>query len=262
VKALHGYLHSDDILRGSPIVNTHFGLFKASLEKSEVARFESANAIGQFSNTASTCFWMVYHAYSDQKLLTEIRDQIRAITTTEIVDGGSKTINSIDLRLLKSATVLFSAVEEVSRFRSVSVGVKIVTEDTVVGEGEHRYLLRKGGWVLIANRALHTDKRVWGEDADRFIASRFSSKTPHLSFRGFGNGASACCGKTLAEYHIAAFMAIMAMRYDLDPAIGHWKEPGQDGRDTTSQIVGPVESPMVHMKLREDLSAVEWRFHC
>ncbi|KAF1976201.1 cytochrome P450, partial [Bimuria novae-zelandiae CBS 107.79] len=262
VQTLHRYLNGEDLLRGSPIVNTHFSLFKASLDDSDVARFECANALGSFANTIPTSFWMLYQVYSDQKLLTELRDQIKAITSTEVADDGALTVNRIDLRRLKSATILFSAIEEVSRLRAVGVGVRVVTEDTVVGEGVHRYLLKKGGWVLIANRALHSDKTIWGEDADQFVARRFCGKTPHLSFRGFGNGASACCGKNFAEYHIASFMAIMVMRYDISPVNGKWKDPGQDGRDTASQVAGPVESPMVHMELREDPCAVEWRFHC
>ncbi|KAK7184809.1 hypothetical protein PSPO01_09120 [Paraphaeosphaeria sporulosa] len=123
-----------------------------------------------------------------------------------------------------------------------------------------QYFLKKGGWVLIANRALHSDQAIWGPDADQFRANRFCGKTPHLSFRGFGNGASACCGKNFADHHIAAFMAIMVMRYDLVPVEGAWKEPGQDGRDTAAQVAGPMESPKVYMRLREDPEVVEWDF--
>ncbi|KAL5389729.1 hypothetical protein DPSP01_002221 [Paraphaeosphaeria sporulosa] len=137
---------------------------------------------------------------------------------------------------------------------------RVVTEDTLVGEGAHQYFLKKGGWVLIANRALHSDQAIWGPDADQFRANRFCGKTPHLSFRGFGNGASACCGKNFADHHIAAFMAIMVMRYDLVPVEGAWKEPGQDGRDTAAQVAGPMESLKVYMRLREDPEVVEWDF--
>lgn len=261
VKALDSYLHSNRRQEGSPIVNTHFPLFSASLDESDVARFECANALGSFANTVPTSFWVLYHIFSDPKLLKDVRHQVEAITTTEMSHDGSKTIKRIDLRRLKAATVLFSVVEEVSRYRAVGVGVRVVTEDTVVSEGEQQYLLKKGGWVLIANRALHSDKSVWGDDADQFRADRFCSKIPHLSFRGFGNGASACCGKNFAEYHIAAFMAIMVMRYDLNPVEGIWEEPGQDGRDTASQVAGPMESPKVYMRLRKGPQLVDWNFH-
>ncbi|KAF1845152.1 cytochrome P450 [Cucurbitaria berberidis CBS 394.84] len=258
VKALDEYLRSGHLVRGSPIVNAHYPIFKAKLDDRDVARFECASALGSFANTVPTSFWTIFHIFADANLLTDVRNQVSAITTTVTSEDG-RSIHRIDLRRLRTATILFSAVEEVSRYRATGIGVRLVTENIVVGDGDNRYYLKKGGWLIIANQALHSDKNVWGKDADKFVASRFNEKTPHLSFRGFGNGASACCGKNLALYHIASFMAIMVMRYDISPVEGVWKEPEQDGRDTAAQVAGPVHKPMVRMTLREDVKAT-WDF--
>ena len=54
----------------------------------------------------------------------------------------------------------------------------MVVEDTTVCEGEDVYHLKKGGALVIANQAIHSDKAVWGEDADRFVATRFKRQDP------------------------------------------------------------------------------------
>jgi cytochrome P450 len=258
VKALDVYLHNR-LAYGSPIVNAHFPLFAAQVDQGDIARFECASAIGSFGNTAYTSSWTVFHIFSDAKLLADIRAQVSSITSTMTSDEG-KTVNRIDLRKLRSETVVFSTVEEVSRYRATGVGIRYITENTVIGEGNTRYSLKKGGWILIANRALHSDKEQWGDDADTFVASRFTRKTPHLSFRGFGNGASACCGKNLALYHIASFVAILVMKYDITPVGGVWTEPGQDGRNTAAQVAGPIKKLMVRMTPREDAARVRWEY--
>lgn len=108
---------------------------------------------------------------------------------------------------------------------------------------------------------MHTDKEVWGADADAFVADRFRGNIPYMSFRGFGNGASACCGKTFVLYNLACFIAILAMKYDMMPVDGAWKEPGQDGRDTTAQVAKPKHKTMVRMTAREDLARGSWEFN-
>jgi cytochrome P450 len=114
--------------------------------------------------------------------------------------------------------------------------------------------------MLIANRVLHTDKHQWGDDADTFVASRFIRKIPHLSFCWFGNGASACCGKSFALCHIASFIAILVMKYDITPVDGVCTESGQDGRDAAAQVAGPTEKLMVKMAPREDAARVYWEY--
>ncbi|KAF1962663.1 cytochrome P450 [Byssothecium circinans] len=239
VKALDKYLHTGHLVQGSPVVNAHYLLFKAGLDERDVARFEAANTLGTFGNTVPIAFWLLYHIYSNVELLADIRAMI-------------------DLQKLPTATVFFSAVEEVSRHRATGMGVRVVTEDTIVSEGSNSYHLKKNGWIVIANRALHTDRDVWGDTAESFVPGRFLGKTPHISFRGFGNGASACCGKNFATYLIATFVALMVMRFDMEPVDGIWREPEQDGRMLAAQVAGPVKSPMVKMVAREDLSKVVW----
>ena len=259
VNALNTYLHSR-LAYGSPIVNAHFSMFAAQVDQGDIARFECASAIGSFSNTVYTSFWTIFHIFSDARLLADIRAQVSSIVDTNTSSDG-RTVNTIDLRRLRSETIMFSTIEEVSRYRATGVGVRYITEDAVVGEGDGRYNLRKGGWVLIANRALHTDKEQWGNDAGTFVASRFTRKIPHMSFHGFGNGPGACCGKNLALYHIASFMGIVVMKYDITPVGGLWVEPGQDGRDTAAQVAGPLERLMVRMTPRKDAASVRWEYN-
>ncbi|KAF2689725.1 cytochrome P450 [Lentithecium fluviatile CBS 122367] len=259
VKALHEYFTRQGHERGSPIVSTHYSIFAKYIDHNEIARFECANAMGSFANTAPATFWTVWHIFSNPALVADIRAQITAITSTRQDEDGH-VVHEISQKRLREETVLFSALEETSRFRTSGMGVRMVLEDTTVSSGEETFLLKKGGVVVIANRALHTDKSTWGDDADTFVASRFQQKAPPMAFRGFGQGANACCGKKFALHAISSFVAMLVMRYDIEPVDGVWVEPGQDGRDTTSQVASPVGRPKVSMVPREDAGKVSWKF--
>jgi hypothetical protein len=87
-------------------------IFASGLDKTDIARFECANALGSFANTVPTSFWNIFHVYSDAKLLVYLRSQISAITSTTATDDGN-TIRLINLEKLRTQTTVFSAVQEV-----------------------------------------------------------------------------------------------------------------------------------------------------
>jgi len=243
VKAMDAYLHGDGLAQGSPIVIAHHEVYKENIEDNvDIARFECGTAIGTFANTTPTSIWSVFHIFSNEGLLQRLRAELSTITTSVKADDG-RTIHRIDSRQLKSATVLLSTIQEVSRYRVTGVGVRYVTADTIVGDDNDSYALKKNSWMIISNKSLHRDKEAWGEDADEFVADRFTRKVPHAFYRTFGNGHSACCGKNFALHHIASFLALLVMRFDIQPEGGVWKEPRMDTRDSTTQLTAPIDIP-------------------
>lgn len=259
MEALEDYFAKGSHAHGSPIVNAHHPIFAANVDKADIARFECANGLALFANTVPTTFWAIFHVFSDPALLEEIRNQISSITDTEISADGRNT-HKINTRKLKEETVLFSLIEEVCRHRATGASAYSVVKDTNVRDGINTYLLKKDNVVIIANKAIHTDKRVWGEDADKFIPDRFTRKTPAHASLGFGRGANACCGKSFALYHIASFIAMLAMRYDLSPLEGGWFEPGQAAKDSVAQVAPPNRKLEVKFTPRENRSTVLWTF--
>jgi len=260
VGALGDYFSSKSHAQGSPIVNAHYPIFAENVDHADIARFECANGLALFANTVPTTFWAIFHIFSDPGLLKEIRSQIASITDTEVSADQEIILHKINTRKLKEATMLFSLIEEVCRHRATGATAYSVIKDTSVRDGADTYLLKEGGVVIIANKAIHTDKRVWGKDVDTFVPNRFEKKTPSHASLGFGRGANACCGKNFALYHIASFIGIVAMRYDINPLEAAWSEPGQDARDSVAQVAPPNRRPRVKFTSREDSNRVSWTF--
>jgi cytochrome P450 len=146
VRVMDAYLHGEGLARGSPIVRAHFQAYKSYIHDSDIARFECGTALGTFANTTPTSTWTAFHIFSDAGLLRRLRAEISAITTSVKVADGTSTIDRIDARQLKSATILFSVIQEVARYRTTGLGIRYVTEDTIVGDEHDSYALKKNSW--------------------------------------------------------------------------------------------------------------------
>jgi len=80
---------------------------------------------------------------------------------------------------------------------------------------------------------------AWSATADRFIADGIYRKTPTYAFRDFKYEVNLCSGKKFARTQLAAFAAMLAMRFDVLPAAGLWIELGQNLTRLSLYIVPP-----------------------
>lgn len=127
-----------------------------------------------------------------------------------------------------------STLQEVFRYRGIgTLIIRKVLEDHKLGG---RWLLRKGGIVLMPNSVQHFDPRVWGADADVFDYRRFlkggegkgRKRTP-AAFRIFGSGSTLCPVRHFANTEILAFAALMILQFDVAPKGGRqWVRPKTD----------------------------------
>lgn len=259
VNGLRRYYTSGGYLSGSVLTKARFEflLDKADDLHVDMSKNEAVNGIAVLANTIPTAYWAIFHLYSDPTLLKEIRNQVERITTFEMMSRGS-TKGRINLGLLQRLPILNSMLMETLRFRSTGIGPRMVLEDTFVGQD--RYLLKKDSMVIIANRRLHFDKSVWGDTADTFCADRFNEKYPLNAFRSFGGGVNTCPGKGFVTPLMAAFIAMLVMRFDIIPAGNEWKEPGQDLSNMSAQIAPPKKKLTVDMVPREGMKNVTWDF--
>ncbi|KAF2121684.1 cytochrome P450 [Lophiotrema nucula] len=258
VQAMNTYFGTGAYKDSSPLTSARYAALKGHINDEDLARFECVNGIAILGNSVPTAFWTIYHIFSDPALLVEVRAQVEMITSNATAAGSGRRMRKINLRALKEAPLLFSVMQEALRHRATGTGPRMVMEDTMVGQ--EKYHLEKGAAVIIANHALHFDASAWGASADRFVADRFCGKTPAHAFRGFGGGINLCPGKGFAMVEIAAFAAMMAMRFDLLPADGSWDEPGQNLTNMSLQIAPPGKKVYVTIAPRQEAHDVDWEF--
>jgi cytochrome P450/NADPH-cytochrome P450 reductase len=89
-------------------------------------------------------------------------------------------------------------------------------EDTVVGG---KYAITKADQLLVLLPALHRDKAIWGEQAEKFDPDNFSPeaerKRPANAWKPFGNGQRACIGRQFAMHEAALVLGMVLHRFRL-----------------------------------------------
>jgi cytochrome P450 len=197
---------------------------------------------------------MVYHLLSDRALLAQCRAELEKGSGAGAVPGGGDTITNREgaqgevlVRVVsldwirRECPVLMATLDEVFRFRGVGMPlVRRVLEDHRLGG---RWVLRKGGIVLMPTSVLHFDEGVWGRDASEFRPARFLEEHHHgeggddggrlrrmaRGLRVFGGGATRCPGRQFVEDQVLAFAALMVLQFDLRPVEagggGTWAQP-------------------------------------
>ena len=95
-------------------------------------------------------------------------------------------------------------------------------EDTTIGG---QYTIKKRNMVIMHALALHRDKTVWGEDADRFNPDHFSREAererPVNAFKPFGNGQRACIGRQFALQEAVLTLGMILQRFKLVDHTGY-----------------------------------------
>ncbi|KAI9155613.1 25-hydroxycholesterol 7-alpha-hydroxylase [Paramyrothecium foliicola] len=202
----------------------HVQQFGLSLE--DFARGELGNTFAVLGNSAPCALWLLYHIYSNEKVLEDVRREASAL----VRENGEDGVSSIDLVGIRTfCPILQSTFQETLRHRSVNPGPRVLLEDVVLDEG---ILLKKGSMLMVPAPVQHTSTAAWGEDANEFHHLRFvrklepgQKKPNRVAFRAFGGGHVLCPGRYFATTEIMALAALMVLQFDLLPATGHWTEP-------------------------------------
>jgi cytochrome P450 len=218
--------HDHSILHGMPL--------------NDIARSEFTNVVALLANTVPASFWMLYHIYSDPKVLAHCREELANTIASHVEDGGKKSGNVIDMSKVKSSCPIFlSTFKEVLRHHSTSIAARLVMEDYLLDD---QYLLKKGSTVMMPGTVQHTRQDVWGADTDSFNYRRFAVPDQHkyaAAFRAFGGGSTLCSGRHFATTEILAFTAVMLMRFDMKPVAGKWVQPTENKVDFWEATAGP-----------------------
>jgi cytochrome P450 len=232
------------------------------LTPTDIARWELLTCLALLFNTAPAAFWLIYHLISDPVLLAQCRAELEKGAVTirgnhntddndndnsdanneEGAHGEVKTVSLDWIR--RECPLLMVTLHEVFRFRGIGMPVvRRVLEDHRLGG---RWVLRKGGIVLIPTSVIHFEEAVWGKDAGEFKPARFLKSDGEggcvdgvrmrkrtRTLRVFGGGATRCPGREFVQSQILAFAALMVLQFELKPIKAgdgrQWVEPQTDG---------------------------------
>lgn len=169
-------------------------------------------------------------------------------------DGGNNQYR-IDLAGIRNnCPILLSAFKETMRCHSLGTQIRICLEDQVLSD---RYLLKKGGIVVIAQTVQHTSVDAWGPDVSefdhlRFVKGHSTKKINHTAFRAFGGGHTMCPGRHFSATEIIAFAALMVLQFNVAPVgAERWEEPTCANSHMASTFDIPDKDFKVSIQLRD-----------
>ncbi|KAL9131944.1 MAG: hypothetical protein Q9217_000224 [Psora testacea] len=264
VKALKIYFGKDGHEQGSYLEKAlRAATMKYRLSLEDTARFELSNVIAILVNTVPTCFWMMFHIFSDPLLLSDLRSELDSILVVHPNEEKSPH-RILDVNALKDQCPLLNSTwQETLRYRANGSSNREVMQDTVLDD---RYLLKKGSVIQMPALVVHADTSVWGPSATQFDPRRFlapvtkgkQDQRQHPgAFRAFGGGATLCPGRHFARTEILALVAMLVVRFDIK---GPWPVLPLNDRDMAAAIVYPGEDTEIEVAPRKGFESGSWAF--
>lgn len=260
-KAFEHYFRIEGHKQASILVrNRYEASAKYGIGEEDIARYEFGGSVAILVNTVPAAFWMLLLVYSHPGLLKDIRKELDLVVTTRADNG---LVRYLDINLLKTnCQLLTSTFQEVLRYRSMGTSVRQVMRDTFL---DGQWLLKKDCMIQMPSRVIHTDRTLWGTDADEFNPTRFmkheGQKRPNpAAFRVFGGGTTLCPGRHFATNEVLAVVSMFIMRYDLTPTEGEWSLPKTDNTNLAGVIMEPDTDVEVEVSARRGLGAGRWTY--
>jgi cytochrome P450 len=228
----------------------HHRQFGLGLE--DIARGELGNTFAVLSNTTPCALWVLYHIFSDENVLADVRREVSALVY-EQHDKDEGIVHTVDLAAIRtSCPILMSTFQETMRFRAVNPGPRVLLEDVHL---DGQYMLKKGSMLMIPVTVQHSDITAWGDDVGEFDHMRFARKPGtgrkrpnRVAFRAFGGGHILCPGRHFASTEIMAFAALLVLQFDVVPVQGTWIEPVCN--NSPAQAGFPIPDEDIEIELR------------
>ncbi|KAI1373372.1 cytochrome P450 [Hypoxylon crocopeplum] len=257
VKSFARYQSEGQFNEGSTFIQRWVKHFSSQgISEPDIARFHVGSLFALVANTIPTAFWTIFHILSDSSLLEDCRKEISHAVQEQ--DG----ICTVDSNYIKSSCpTLLSTFQEVLRFHGMGNSVRVADEDQML---DGKYLIKKGGLVMMPARVQHRMQSVWGDSVDVFDPRRFvrkagSNRPNPVAFRGFGGGTTLCPGRHFATTEILLFAAMILLRFDVYPVSGLWITPTTANSSQAEAMEQPDSDIDIELRPRPGADRT-WRF--
>ncbi|MDL9999985.1 cytochrome P450 [Variovorax sp. J22P240] len=146
----------------------------------------------------------------------------KAQAEVDNVFGPDPSVKPTYAQVNRLTYVLQVLKESLRMFPTAPAIAMAAKEDTTIGG---QYTIKRRNMVILHALALHRDKAVWGEDADRFNPDHFSRdaerERPVNAFKPFGNGQRACIGRQFALQEAVLTLGMILQRFTLVDHTGY-----------------------------------------
>ncbi|KAI1420760.1 cytochrome P450 [Xylaria sp. FL1777] len=233
--------------QGSDFIQRRYAyMCESGLSPVDIAKIEVSGVFPLIGNTIPTAFWLIYHIFSSPIVLEDCR---REVSQTVSEHNG---VCTIDVSALKSSCpILFSTFQEVFRFHGMATSARVALEDHML---DGKYLIKKGGVVMISGRVQHSSTDNWGDDVDEFKHTRFIrspgvKRHNPVTWRGFGGGTTTCPGRHFATTEVLLFAALLMLRFDVRLSDGRtqWVMPPMNNAPHPSALDLPAEDVKIEL---------------
>lgn len=267
VEAFKNYFTNKGHETGSSLVKARIkAAEKYAISVDDIARLEVAGTLAVLENTMPTAFWMLFYVFSNPSILADLRSELKGILLLQTTTESSGPIRRIlDLSAMKDKCPLLSSIfQETLRHRACGVSTREVVHDTCIND---QYQLKAGSIIQMPARVLHADPSIWGPTTNAFDPRRFLLKRssnpkppPPSAFRAFGGGTTLCPGRHLARMEVLAAVAMMVLRFDVEPVGGEWCMPRAKDDNIVASVAFPEGDVEVDVVSAEGVEGGSWAF--
>ncbi|CAG8961193.1 hypothetical protein HYFRA_00013248 [Hymenoscyphus fraxineus] len=256
IKSFTNYYHDGSYKQGSAYIQQFVEhCVKQQMPEDDIPRLLLGTVFNNVANTIPAAFWLIYHLFSDPAVLKDCQREVRG-AVSENQDGVSVNLSII----LNSCPILNSTYQEVFRYHGIANSVRVVSEDHMLDD---KYLLKKGGLVMMSARSQHLNLAVWGENVDKFYYKRFLKQSSRsfnpVAFRGFGGGVTLCPGRHFATSEILLLAHLFLLRCDIRPKNAFWTAPSRAMSSQAEAVDQPDYDIEVEVIQHTDNSGKPWK---
>ncbi|KAJ6441080.1 cytochrome P450 [Purpureocillium lavendulum] len=247
----------------------------------EIAKLECILPIAATTNAVPTFFWMLIFVLSRPSLAARLRAEVEAAASFDQAAGTvTFDITGFDQQL----PLMVSCYRETMRVVNRSVSMRRAMSDINLTAADGRtYLLKKGVDIQMSAGVTHGERRIWGDDAGDFNPERFlapqgdaapaakgvrsseGERKKKTAYFPFGGGRHLCPGRNLAFCEILGFMAMILLRFEVEPVGMAFDDLQMDGSKLSAPSCKPVdggEGLGARIRVRKGWEATTFAFKC
>jgi cytochrome P450/NADPH-cytochrome P450 reductase len=172
--------------------------------------------IAGHETTSGLLSFAIYFLLNNPEAMAKARAEV------DSVFGPDPDLKPTYAQVNRLGYVLQVLKESLRMFPTAPAIAMAAKEDTTIGG---QYTIKKRNMVIMHALALHRDRAVWGEDADRFNPDHFSREAererPVNAFKPFGNGQRACIGRQFALQEAVLTLGMILQRFTLVDHTGY-----------------------------------------